>query len=104
MKRYVWGIILFVFGFLSLFGAMEKHELGPSFVFLVPGVLLAYFGKKYLNEWKQTTEMALQMIRDDRQIDAFEISKRLGISEINIRLYLLEAKKKGIIPNEAEII
>ncbi|MBF0220545.1 MAG: hypothetical protein HQL49_13605 [Gammaproteobacteria bacterium] len=107
MKRFVWGVVLMVLGVLSFIGAngADKDDaISGGFMFLIAGAILTYYGNKYKNELKQTSEFALQMIRDDGKIDARELAQRVGVSEVDIRMYIAESQKKGVIPFKADIL
>lgn len=103
MKRFVWGIILMVVAAVSFIGANGDDILG-SIMFLIAGAILTYYGNKYKNEFKQTSEFALQMMRDDGKIDARELAQQVGVSEVDIRSYLAESQRKGVIPFKATIV
>jgi len=109
VNRLVCGIILGTFGLLCLVSAgHSKHGPASSVVigllFLTGGGLLIFFGSKYLKQKKTVAEFALQMLHKDGKIDAYEIARRLDISEVDVRVYIAEYLKKGIIPFKAEIV
>ncbi len=91
-------------GVLSFIGVDEDDAILGGFMFLIVGAILTYYGNKYKNGLKQTSEFVLQMIRDDGKIDARELAQRVGVSEVNIRSYIAESQKKGIIPFKADIV
>ena len=107
MKRFIWGIILIVLGLLAMLGAKGTEAdsaIGSGFIFIVVGAFLTYFGNRYNQKVKQTSEFALQMMRDDGKIDARELAQRIGVSEVGIRSYIAESQRKGIIPFKTDIV
>jgi hypothetical protein len=105
MKRFVWGICLVVIGILGLIGSKGNGDsiLG-SFVMLIGGGVLTFYGNQYVQRVKQTAVFALGMIREDGKIDSNQIAQRIGVSEVDIRMYLAESQRKGVIPFKAEIV
>jgi len=105
MKRFVWGIILVVLGMLAIIGANGDDSAGGGGVLmLIIGGILSYFGYQYNNKVKQTSEFALQMIRDDGKIDARELAQQVGVSEVDVRTYIAESQRKGVIPFKTDIV
>ena len=108
MKRFVWGIVLIVLGFLALMGSSDvpnsSDAVTGAFMFLIGGGVLTYYGNRYLTQVKQTTAFALQMIRENGKIDASEIAQRMGLSEVDIRVFLAESQRKGVIPFKVDIV
>ena len=107
MKRFVGGIILLIIGVANLFDFLSKQgkQTAAGAVIIIPvGIILIYFGWRFLKRRKMTLEIALEMFRKDRNINAAELATRLKLSELEIREYINYAKKKGQIPTDAEII
>ncbi len=105
MKRFAWGIALMVLGVLALIGSNEVNDAaGGGFMMLIGGGVLTYYGNQYLKRVKQASEFALEMIREEGKIDASQIAQRIGVSEVDIRMYLAESQRKGVIPFKAEIV
>ena len=102
MKRFVWGIVLATFGTLAVLGGLTGPSSNPAGV--VGGVLMAagggdltYFGNQYRERGKLATEMALQMLCLAERIDAGELGRQVRISEVDIRSYIAESQKTGLI-------
>lgn len=105
MKRFAWGIALMVLGVLALIGSNEVNDAaGGGFMMLIGGGVLTYYGNQYLKRVKQASAFALEMIREEGKIDASQIAQRIGVSEVDIRMYLAESQRKGVIPFKAEIV
>jgi hypothetical protein len=105
MKRFAWGITLMVLGVLTLIGSNSVNDAaGGGVMMLIGGGVLTYYGNQYLKRVKQTASFALEMIREDGKIDASQIAQRIGVSEVDIRMYLAESQRKGVIPFKAEIV
>lgn len=82
----------------------DLEVAGVGIIMLIGGGFLTYYGYKHLDGVKQAGSFALQMIREDGKIDVSEIARRIGVSEVDIRMYLAESQRKGIIPFNAEIV
>jgi len=99
MKRLVWGIIVAAFGVLCLASAGANPQ-GPagSVIFgllcLAGGGVLIFFGAQYLSRKKSVTEFALQMLREDAKIDAGELARRVGVSEISVRSFVADSQRR----------
>ncbi len=96
-----------VLGFFAFIGAVDGGDdgiIGFGFVLFILGAGLTYYGYEYKDQLKQTAEFALQMIRDDGKIDARELAQRSGISEVDIRSYIAESQRKGMIPFKIDIV
>ncbi len=104
MKRFVWGIVLMVLGVMAMFGSVGEYPDIGGFIMLVGGGILTYYGNKYKTKVKQTAEFALQMIRSDGKIDARELAQQVGVSEVDIRSFIAESQRKGVIPFKTEIV
>ena len=108
MKRFVSGIVLVVIGLIGLMGSIDvpnsSSAVKGAFMLLIPGGVLTYYGNRYLTQVKQTTAFALQMIRENGKIDAFEIAQKMGLSEVDIRVFLAESQRKGVIPFKVDIV
>ncbi len=109
MKRFVWGIVLATLGALAIIGGLTGPSSNPGGV--VGGVLMAaaggvltHFGNQYRERRKHATEIALQMLRQAERIDAAELGRQLGVSEVDIRGYIAESQKTGLIPLKADIV
>lgn len=107
MKRFAWGITLAVFGALAVLGGLMQGNNPQGVVggvlMVGGGGLMAYYGQRYLAAKKAATEIALQMLRQNDKIDAAELARRVGGSEVDVRGYLAESQRKGLIPFKAEI-
>ena len=109
MKRLVWGIVIAVLGVLSLIGS-GRNPQGPagSIIFgilaLAGGGVMIYFGALYVKQKKTVLEMALQLLREVDKINAGELARRLGVSEVTAREHIAAAQRKGTIPFKAEIV
>jgi hypothetical protein len=109
MAKLIWGIVIAIFG-LIFFATAGNNTQGPGgsiimgMLSLAGGGLMIFFGARYLNRSKTITGFALQMLHSDNKIDANELAQRLGMNEIEIRKYLSDAQRKGIIPFKADII
>lgn len=104
MKKFIWGIVLALLGFSSMFGNTSQDgdvTRGGMFLFL-GGAALVYFGRQDLEKSKAITNIALQMLRATGKIDAEDLGRKIGITEIEVREYIVEAQKKGTIPFKAE--
>jgi len=104
LKRFVSGIILVVLGILGLIGSHGRDsDSGMGAFIIISGIVLIYFGYQWIDKGKQTTTLALNMIRDNGKIDAAQLAQQMGLSEIDVRIYIAEAQRKGIITFKAEI-
>ncbi len=105
MKRFGWGISLMVLGVFALLGSNEVNgAAGGAVIMLIAGGVLTYFGNQHLKRAKQATAFALEMIREEGEIDARQLAQRIGVSEVDIRVYLAESQRKGVIPFKVDII
>ena len=90
---------------MALFGSNSVNDAaGGGVMMLIGGGVLTYYGNQYLKRVKQAASFALEMIREDGKIDASQIAQRIGVSEVDIRMYLAESQRKGVIPFKAEIV
>jgi hypothetical protein len=106
MKRLVWGIVLMVIGAMGFVGVVTKNDPRNAFTSILMiggGGTLIYFGKRFLRRKKVATEIALQMLRKTDKIDAADVARRVGMSEVDVRCYLMESQRKGLIPFKADI-
>ena len=86
MKRFVWGIVLATFGTFAVIGGLTGPSSNPGeLVMAAGGGDLTYFGNQYRERRKHATEIALQMLRQAARIDAAELGRQLGVSEVDIR-------------------
>jgi hypothetical protein len=105
MKRFAGGIALMVLSILAFVGDTKGHDMtGTGFLMFIIGGVLTYYGHQYLEHEKQASAFALEMIREEGKIDASQIAQRIGVSEVDIRVYLAESQRKGVIPFKAEIV
>jgi len=109
MTRLICGIVLAVLGLLSVVSAGNNPQ-GPApsiivgLLFLAGGGTLIFFGARYLSRRRTVIGFALQMLRTDGKINGGELSQRCGMNEVDIRGYLNDAQRKGIIPFRADIV
>ena len=109
MHRLVWGTVVAVFGLFS-FASAGNNPRGPAGSILLGllclggGGLLIFFGGQYLKRRKIVTEFAIQMLRQDGNIDAAQLAQRLGLSEVDVRRYIAESRRKGSIPFKADVV
>ena len=108
MKRLCWGIGLAVFGGLAVIGGLtDGHNpqgVAGGVVMLMAGSVMAYFGWRAVAAGKATAELALQQIRARGAVDAVELAKCLGLSEVDVRMHVLRAQRKGLVPMRAEVV
>ena len=108
MKRFVWGIILAVFGAMAALGGASQGNNPQGVVggvFMVAGgVAMIFYGQKFLRRRKLAAEWALQMLREKDKISALEIARQLGVSEVDVRGYLADSQRQGLIPLKADIV
>ena len=98
MKRFVWGIVLATFGTFAVIGGLTGPSSNPGeLVMAAGGGDLTYFGNQYRERGKLATEMALQMLCLAERIDAGELGRQVRISEVDIRSYIAESQKTGLI-------
>ena len=105
MKIFIGGIILIIIGVLVIVNVRGSDSaIFIGLALIIAGAFLTYIGNRYKNKAKQTSELALQMLRENEKIDAIKLAQRLNISEVDIRGYIVESQRKGIIPFNVEII
>jgi hypothetical protein len=105
MSKFYWGIALIALAVLILMNRNPREDsAGIAVLMLIGGGVLIYYGNQYIKRVKQTSAFALEMIREEGKIDARQIVQRIGVSEVDIRMYLIESQRKGIIPFNAEIV
>lgn len=116
MKRFIWGIVLVVLGVFGLIG-WTGHWMRSGFVWdrdwntalagilmTVGGAILLYYGRSYLQRRKRVGELALEMLRRDSNIDADNLARQLGVSEVDVRELLAELQRRNVVPSEADIV
>lgn len=87
MKRLTWGIVLIVFGLLSLIGAGSNPQ-GPMpsvvarVLFILGGGWLADAGAAYRGRRRAVVDAAFQMLREKEAIHARDLAGAIGVSEI----------------------
>jgi hypothetical protein len=106
MKRIVCGIVLMVIGACGFVGGVMKND--PQEVFtgslvITGGGTLIYFGQRFLRRKKVATEIALQMFHNTNKIDAADVARRTGISEVIVRGCVAELQWNGLIRYNANI-
>jgi hypothetical protein len=106
MVRFVIGIILLSFSVLIFTrGPSEQMDgslrLVAFFTYMIPGALLTYFGRRYLNRRKNIQTLALTMLRESDYVDTYKISSDVGLDEIKVREIIVHAQNKGILPLHA---
>lgn len=116
MFRIIFGLILSSICGLSICVAfisiaadeIDESQLGGiilgSLVFTgVPGWLLCYSGGQSLKS-KKVVKASLDMLKDDNSLDIAKISSLTGRNKTKIIKDIEGGQKKGIIPNDVEII
>ena len=68
------------------------------------GGVMIFFGQRHLSRIKLTAEFGLQMLREDGKINAVDLAHRVGVSEVDVRGYMTDAQRKGLIPFKADIV
>lgn len=64
---------------------------------------MIFFGAQYLTRKKTVGNFALQMLRADGKVDAGELARRVGVSEVTVRGMIADLQRKGMIPFKADI-
>ncbi|NJK58728.1 MAG: hypothetical protein HC939_23490 [Pleurocapsa sp. SU_5_0] len=86
---------------------IDQSQLGRmilgSLVLNVPGWLLCYSGGQSLKR-KQVVKASLMMLKDGNSIDIEKISSLTGRNKSKTIKDIKRGQKKGIIPNDIEII
>lgn len=110
MVMLIFGIILDFCFLFTLFVALFKTDPGREYtlfgavlIYLIPGVLLTFFGARSRKRFKLITMHALSMLKDSGHIDCQELCGKLMVNELTIRKNILKAQSKGFIPFRAEI-
>ena len=75
-----------------------------AFLMLFGGGALAFFGWRHMKQSKEAIGIAFQMIRDDGNLNAAQLAQRMGLSEVDVRGFVAEAQRKGIISFKVEIV
>lgn len=109
MKRLTWGIVLMVFGILSLIGSGSNPQ-GPmpsivaGVLFIAGGGWMAYAGAAYRRRRRAVIDAAFQLLREHDAIRARDLVSATGVAEIEVREHLADAQRKGLIPIKAEVV
>ena len=103
----VWGGILILLGVMSLAGSAQTNNHEGDWlavIMLLSGGALAFFGWQHTKRSKEAAGIALQMIREEGKLDAAQLAQRMDMSEVDIRGFVAEAQRKGIISFKVEIV
>mgnify|MGYP001123227740 CR=1 FL=1 len=115
MKKLIGGIARSCLAFVAIgagasLGA-SLREFGPIVVILLPGLFclvggtaMAGLGALYLVRLRRVVDLALQMLRGRDKIEASEIARKLSLSEYDVRRYLAQGLRQGIIKGDAQIV
>ncbi len=110
MIRLVLGLLLLGIALLGFVGVWLTPDepagiafLGILVMFVLPGLLLSYLGKRAMGRREIVLEMALRMLRESDGIDTREIALKINFSEIKVREVIVKAQRGGIIPFKAEM-
>jgi hypothetical protein len=104
-----WGLGFLICGALAIVGIIAepqkdyKEGLFGTAVFFLGGGYLFNKGQKYLNTMKEVAAESLNQIREKDYIDNLELSKKLQISEIEIRQMISKSQNKKFVPFGAVI-
>ena len=108
MKQLVWGIVLASLGLAAAAGA-KGNPNGPAPSYAASAVLPGVGGWLCYRWWhnrelvNRTAELAFRLFRERGRIPGDELSTVLGVNEFQARRILVELKRKGKFPMEAEI-
>ena len=116
MFRIIFGLTLSTICGLSIYAAyasfgannISQSQLGGMILRSlvlngVPGLLLGYSGGQSLKS-KKVLKASLKMLQDDDSIDVDKISSLTGRNKSKAIKDIIRGQKKGIIPNNIEII
>lgn len=109
MKRLVWGIVLAVFGLLSVLGAGHNPQ-GPTGSIVVGilclggGAVLIFLGVHYIKDRDTVAEAALVMLRESGKIDGLVLAGQIGVREIKVRQLVADCQRRSILPFKADIV
>lgn len=103
--RYILGLVMMGFwtlGFLSMTGgpASQNEVLGAFALFLLvflPGMILAYSGKKASDLRRFMMADAFSAVRDGRKIDHLAIASKYGRDEEFVRRLIALAERDGVL-------
>lgn len=108
MKRFVWGLVLSALGGMAVLGSLlpggDGQGLAGGVLFLAGGTVLARFGWRAVTTRKAAAELALRQIRASGVIDAAALAVELRIAEVDVRAFVLDAQRRGLVPLQAEIV
>ena len=76
--------------------AMEMFALG--IILVGGGIILAMYGRRFLQAKRQIETCALQMMQRDNEIDPAKIAQITGIFEGDVRRILAISRAEGAIP------
>ena len=107
MAKLYWGIGLGIVGFLWIILSIEQKVTAVFFlgIFAVlGGSILLYYGIRYKRGLRVVSEIALKMLTQEGKIQAVDIARKVGLSEFDVRLYINDSQRKGVIPFKADIV
>ena len=111
--RLTLSITICVFGLLGLafitsnyFGKQRWIVFGllVSVMLITGGGILTYLNKRRFNRKKKVTEEALKMLRQNKKIDTATLAKQEGLSEVDVRAYIITSQRSGLIPLNADVV
>jgi len=70
---------------------------------VIPAALLIFFGRRAVNRTARVMKAARAKIETGGHIDVAEISRELRLKETAARTILDSAKRRGVLPPQAEI-
>ena len=108
MKRLIWGIVLVGLGVATEGGASHNPN-GPTpshvlaLVLVGVGGWLSYSGWQHRELVRRTAALGFQLWRQHGRVPGEQIAAGLGLSEYRARRILIDLKRQGKFPVEAEI-
>ena len=126
MGKLVTGIVILSFWALGILGNILSIAFGPprmsqftreeqigilfqatlisGIIFVLPGGLLVYFGRRDLKRDKQVLREAWQLQSEEGKIEPQKICARTGLDNLIVREKLARAQRKGKLPGGVEIL
>jgi len=105
MVRFVIGIIFVSLGTLTILNPKNSNDMaiGILLVWIIPGILLIYYGRRFINKRKNILKSAFTMLRESNHIDTSKLALNSGLNEYKVREIIAKAQSKGIISLHANI-